>query len=138
MVVTPKGIVLKDPSAPRVKASLQNRYRNLIDHIDADLFPTDYVEAVMAAYEQIKPAHPTSPSSTQCQNVHSKTGSRPPSSRNSTMEPTKNAINNINPYPFALSAFFALFHQFPHPKVQRMQSGKDYIEKDHKITYICN
>ncbi len=54
IVVTPKGIVLKDPSAPRVKEPLQNRYRNLIDYIDTDLFPKDYVEAVMAAYEQIK------------------------------------------------------------------------------------
>ena len=43
MVVTPKGIVLKDPSAPRVKEPLQNRYPNLIDYIDTDLFSTDYV-----------------------------------------------------------------------------------------------
>lgn len=56
MVVTPKGFVLKDPSAPRVKEPLQNRYRNLIDYIDTDLFPTGYVESVMAAYKLIESA----------------------------------------------------------------------------------
>lgn len=56
MVVTPKGFVLKDPSAPRVKEPLQHRYRNLIDYIDTDLFPTGYVESIMAAYKFIESA----------------------------------------------------------------------------------
>ena len=39
MVVTPKGIVLKDPSAPRVKASLQNR----IDQIMRSQWGNDWL-----------------------------------------------------------------------------------------------
>lgn len=78
-----------------------------------------------------------SPSSTQCQNAHSKTGSRPPPSRNPTTEPTKNATNNINSYPIALSALFALFHQFPHPKVQRMQIMQSGLINPTLYDYIC-